>query len=206
MFVVLPPLPYAYNALEPYIDARTMEIHYAKHQQAYVDQLNKALADEPKLAEHSVRYLLEHSTELPERVRVAVRNHGGGVENHTFFWNCMKPYSEVEAQGPVGPLAKALEKTFGSFEAFKEQFNAAALSRFGSGWAWLVYKNGTLSIVSTANQDSPVLEGYEPLLGLDVWEHAYYLQYQNRRTSYVENWWKLVNWPFVATCYAHAIK
>jgi Fe-Mn family superoxide dismutase len=149
---------------------------------------------------------LEHISELPERVRIAVRNQGGGAENHTFFWNCMKSYNEHEAHAPAGALAQAIDKQFGSFEKFKEQFGAAAQGRFGSGWVWLVYKNHILSIISTANQDSPVLEGYEPLLGLDVWEHAYYLQYQNRRSTYVEGWWKLVNWEFVTSRYTHAIK
>ncbi len=188
----LPTLSYAYDALEPYIDARTMEIHHTKHHQAYIDKLNAALAGRPELADKPLEALLADLDALPTDIRTAVRNHGGGHANHTLFWTVIGP-----GQGgrPEGDLAAAIERAFGSFDAFKTQFADAAAGRFGSGWAWLVKdKAGKLSIESTANQDSPLMEGKKPLLGLDVWEHAYYLKYQNRRPEYIGAFWNIVNW------------
>lgn len=188
----LPQLPYAYNALEPHIDARTMEIHHTKHHQAYIDKLNAALAKYPELAEKPVEDLLKDLNAVPEDIRTAVRNHGGGHWNHSFFWKIMAP----NAGGlPSGKLVEAITAKFGSFEKFKEEFNAAAANRFGSGWAWLsVDKTDALSVTSSANQDCPLSDGLKPILGLDVWEHAYYLNYQNRRQDYVGAWWNVVNW------------
>ncbi|OGD71393.1 superoxide dismutase [Candidatus Collierbacteria bacterium RIFCSPLOWO2_01_FULL_50_23] len=187
----LPELSYSFDALEPHIDARTMEIHLTKHHQAYVDNLNKALTDFPELSEKPLGELLSDLPKVPEKIRMAVRNHGGGHYNHSLFWRVMGHATGGE---PVGKLAEALKKEFGDLAKFTEQFNAAAMSRFGSGWAWLCVKAGKLEICSTPNQDNPLMEGKKPLLGLDVWEHAYYLKYQNRRKDYVEAWWKVVNW------------
>lgn len=201
---VLPPLPYAYNALEPYIEKEIMELHHKKHQQAYVDGLNAALQKHPELFEQSLVSLLQNLDDVPADIRTAVRNHGGGVENHTFFWHCMKPHGGGK---PTGALEAAITATFGSFDAFKEQFEAAAKTRFGSGWAWLVIdKQGKLAIESTANQDTPLSQGFTPILGLDVWEHAYYLQYFNRRMDYVTAWWHVVNWAFAEENYAAALE
>ncbi len=206
MLFVLPPLPYSYNALEPYIDARTMEVHYTKHHQSYADQLNKALERYPEVMVSSVSDLLEHLDTVPEDIRSAVRNHGGGFYNHTFFWNCMRPYTPAAQQAPTGPLRAAIDRDFASFDAYKKEFSVAAKNRFGSGWVWLVCKSdGLLTIITTANQDSPISDGYIPILGLDLWEHAYYLHYQNRRADYIDAWWNLVNWPFAESCYAKAI-
>jgi Fe-Mn family superoxide dismutase len=192
----LPPLPYAYDALEPHIDARTMEIHHSKHHQAYVTNLNKALEAHPQLRSASLEELLRDLNALPESIRTAVRNNGGGHFNHSLFWKLMKPGGGGE---PVGELADTLRKAFGSFAAFKQQLTEAAMKRFGSGWAWLVLdKAGRLAITSTANQDNPLMEGEKPLLGVDVWEHAYYLKYQWRRNEYVAAWWNTVNWETVA--------
>jgi superoxide dismutase, Fe-Mn family len=191
----LPKLPYAYDALEPHIDARTMEIHHTKHHQGYVNNLNAALEKAPNLQKTSLEELLRGIASVPEAIRTAVRNHGGGHANHTLFWQVMAPKA---GGAPTGKLAEALAKTFGDVDAFKEQFSAAAASRFGSGWAWLVVHNGKLAVESTANQDSPIMEGKTPVLGLDVWEHAYYLHYQNRRPDYIKAWWNVVNWPEVA--------
>ncbi len=190
----LPPLPYAYDALEPHIDARTMEIHYTKHHQTYVTKLNEALEKYPQLADKSAEELIADLDMVPEDIRTAVRNHGGGHVNHSFFWEIMSPSGGGE---PKGKLKEAMDKAFGSFEKFKEQFAAAAASRFGSGWAWLIADAGVLSIVSTPNQDSPITDGKMPILGLDVWEHAYYLKYQNKRPDYVTAWWNVVNWTEV---------
>lgn len=191
----LPALPYAYNALEPHIDARTMEIHHTKHHQAYIDKLNAALATHPELAEKPLEELLKNLSDVPEDIRTAVRNHGGGHHNHSLFWEMMGPNQGGQ---PTGPLMDAITAKFGSFEKFQEEFNNAALNRFGSGWAWLVKTaTGELAITSTANQDSPLSEDQTPLLGLDVWEHAYYLHYQNRRAEYVPAWWNIVNWSKV---------
>ncbi len=197
----LPRLPYDYTALEPYVDAQTMEIHYTKHHNAYVTKLNGALEKYPELQEKSIRELLTDLNALPEDIRTAVRNNGGGHMNHSMFWTIMK---NAEGQKPEGDLLSAIEEKFGSFDEFKTVFSDAAATRFGSGWAWLVLKDGKLEVMSTANQDNPVSEGYEPILGLDVWEHAYYLKYQNRRPEYIENWFNVVNWDQVAKLYKEA--
>lgn len=192
----LPDLPYAYDALEPHIDARTMEIHHTKHHAAYVNKLNGALEKHAELQEKSVGELLKEIESVPEDIRTAVRNHGGGHANHSLFWTVMKPQGGGE---PEGSLREAIEKEFGSVEEFREKFEAEAASRFGSGWAWLSKdKEGKLFVHSTPNQDSPLMEGRTPLLGVDVWEHAYYLKYQNRRPEYVKAWWNTVNWQAVA--------
>ena len=198
MVYTLPTLGYSFDALEPAIDARTMEIHY-KHHQAYVDNLNKALADFPEVAEKPLEQLLSNLETVPEKIRTAVKNHGGGHFNHSLFWEVMGPSSAKAPAGkPEGRLAEAIIKDFGDFAKFKEQFSAAAMGRFGSGWAWLSRDvDGKLVVESTANQDTPLAEGKKPLLGLDVWEHAYYLKYQNRRKDYVDAWWKVVNWDEV---------
>ena len=189
----LPPLPYAPEALEPHIDKMTMEIHHGKHHNAYVTNLNKALESAPDLAGKTVEELLaDNCAIVPENIRTAVRNNGGGHINHSMFWKIMAPGG---GGAPVGNVAQAITGTFGSFDAFKEKFNQAAATRFGSGWAWLVKTGGKLDIYSTANQDSPVMEGKFPVMGLDVWEHAYYLKYQNRRPDYIAAWWNVVNWP-----------
>ncbi len=188
----LPPLPYAPEGLEPHIDKTTMEIHHGKHHGAYVNNLNKALESAPDLANKTVEELLANNCAIvPENIRTAVRNNGGGHINHSMFWQIMKPNG---GGPPIGNLAQAVIGAFGSFDSFKEKFNQAAATRFGSGWAWLVSSGGKVEIYSTANQDSPVMEGKFPVMGLDVWEHAYYLKYQNRRPEYVSAWWNVVNW------------
>ncbi len=188
----LPSLPYAFDALEPYIDKMTMEIHHGKHHGTYVTNLNKALESAPGLAGKTIEELLANNLSLvPENIRTAVRNNGGGHINHSMFWQIMAPQAGGQ---PSGHLAEALQTTFGSLTQFQEKFTAAALGRFGSGWAWLTAQSGKLDIYSTANQDSPVMEGKHPVMGLDVWEHAYYLKYQNRRAEYITAWWKVVNW------------
>jgi Fe-Mn family superoxide dismutase len=191
----LPPLPYAVDALEPYIDAQTMTLHHDKHHQTYVTNLNGAIEKHPELAGKSLDDLLMDLNAVPEDIRTVVRNHGGGTWNHSMFWEIMGPQ---KGGAPSGDLANALESAFGSFDAFKSEFEKAANGRFGSGWAWLVKKGTGLAIVSTANQDNPLSENMTPILGLDVWEHAYYLKYQNRRAEYVTNWWNVVNWDAVA--------
>jgi Fe-Mn family superoxide dismutase len=195
----LPKLPYAYDALEPYIDARTMEIHHTKHHQAYITNLNGALEKHPELATKPLEDLLRDLNAVPEDIRTVVRNHGGGTWNHSMFWEIMAPKAGGQ---PKGELAKAIESTFGSFDNFKAEFEKAANGRFGSGWAWLVKKENGLAIISTANQDNPLSEGMFPVMGLDVWEHAYYLKYQNRRAEYVSAWWNVVNWDAVAERFA----
>lgn len=190
----LPKLPYAYDALEPHIDARTMEIHHTKHHQAYITNLNGAIEKTPELAGKSLKQLLGDLNAVPEAVRTVVRNHGGGTHNHNLFWEIMGPKA---GGAPRGELAKAIDSAFGSFEAFKDEFTKSAIGRFGSGWAWLVKKGSGLAIVSTANQDSPLSDGLTAILGIDVWEHAYYLLYQNRRPDYVSAWWNVVNWDAV---------
>jgi len=196
MSFTLPPLPYPTNALEPSIDAQTMEIHHGKHHAAYVNNLNAALEKAPELQNKSLDDLLKNLNAVPESIRTAVRNNGGGHWNHSMFWQIMSPSGGGK---PTGKLADAINSAFGDFEKFKEQFNAAGGSRFGSGWAWLVSDGGKLSIVSTPNQDNPIMDGKPaPILGLDVWEHAYYLKYQNRRPDYMKAWWNVVNWPEVA--------
>lgn len=194
----LPKLPYAYEALEPFIDAQTMTIHHTKHHQAYVTNLNAALEKHPELGSWSLTDLVAKLAEVPEDIRTAVRNHGGGHWNHDLFWNIMGPNAGGE---PAGALAKAIEADFGAFASFKAEFDKAAMGRFGSGWAWLVVKGDKLAVVSTANQDNPLTDGLKPLLGIDVWEHAYYLKYQNRRADYVAAWWNVVNWEAVASRY-----
>jgi Fe-Mn family superoxide dismutase len=191
----LPPLPYDYGALEPHIDARTMEIHHTKHHQGYVTNLNTALEKAPNLQNKSLEDLLGNLDAVPESVRTAVRNNGGGHWNHSMFWQIMGPATGGE---PTGKLADAMKSAFGGFAQFKEKFAAAATGRFGSGWAWLLAEGGKLSIESTPNQDNPVMQGKSPILGLDVWEHAYYLKYQNRRPDYIGAWWNVVNWDEVA--------
>ena len=191
----LPALPYGYDALEPHIDARTMEIHHTKHHQTYVTKLNEALEGHADLQGLAVEDLVGKINSIPEKVRGAVRNHGGGHVNHSLFWQIMGPGGGGE---PTGPLADAINSTFGSFGTFKEKFSNAAATRFGSGWAWLVVQGGKLDIESSANQDSPLMDGKTPILGLDVWEHAYYLKYQNRRPEYITAWWNVINWDEVA--------
>jgi len=191
----LPNLPYAFDALEPHIDKTTMEIHHGKHHAAYVNNLNKALESAPALANKSIEELLANNCAIvPENIRTAVRNNGGGHINHSMFWKIMGPKGGGQ---PVGNVAQAITGAFGSFDAFKEKVNAAGATRFGSGWAWLVKSGGKLEVISTANQDSPIMEGKFPVLGVDVWEHAYYLKYQNRRPDYLAAWWSVVNWQEV---------
>ncbi len=200
----LPALPYAYDALEPYIDARTMEIHHTKHHQGYVNKLNAALEKHPELQGVALEDLLRNIASVPEDIRTAVRNNGGGHANHSLFWTIMSPNG---GGAPSGELAAAIDAAFGSFDAFKDAFSQAAATRFGSGWAWLVVDGfGNLKVYSTPNQDSPYMDGFTPILGLDVWEHAYYLKYQNRRPEYIQNWWNVVNWEEVARRYAAAKK
>ena len=196
----LPELPYSYDALEPYIDAKTMEIHYTKHHQTYVDKLNATLEKYPDLQDKKVEQLLKDINSLPADIRIPVRNHGGGHVNHTLFWELLK--KEVKFEGEI---TKVIDKKFGSFEEFKKKFSEAALGRFGSGWAWLVLNKGELEIYSTSNQDSPLLEGKRPILGLDVWEHAYYLKWQSNRKGYVDGFWNVVNWKKVNELYKKAI-
>ncbi len=195
---VLPPLPYAPEALEPHIDAQTMQIHHGKHHQAYVTNLNAAIEKAPELASWSLDDLNRRINEVPEAVRTAVRNNGGGHWNHSLFWSLMAPNAGGE---PTGELGEAISSTFGSFTGFKEQLQAAGVGRFGSGWAWLVNAGGLLSIVSTPNQDNPLMDGKKAILGVDVWEHAYYLKYQNRRADYLAAWWNVVNWAEVSKLY-----
>ena len=195
----LPPLPYPFAALEPHIDAKTMEIHHDKHHQAYITNANNALKDYPDLAAKPVEELLANLNAVPEAIRTAVRNNAGGHANHTFFWKIMGPNAGGE---PEGKLADAIKSTFGGLDQFKEKLQAAGAGRFGSGWAWLVLnKQGSLEITSTPNQDSPIMDGLKPVLGVDVWEHAYYLKYQNRRPDYLKAWWNVVNWPAVTQHY-----
>lgn len=188
----LKPLPYAYDALEPYIDKETMMLHHDKHEKAYLDNLNKAISKYPELYKIGIEGMLKDLNSIPEDIRETVKNNAGGVYNHEFFWSIMSPEKN---QTPSGELLKAINKDFQSFDNFKTKFKEAALGRFGSGWAFLVKdKDGKLSIISTANQDSPTSQGLTPILGIDVWEHAYYLKYQNRRGDYIDNWWNVVNW------------
>ena len=198
----LAPLPYAYDALEPFIDTLTMQIHHDKHHAAYVNNLNGALEKHPELSTKSLEDMLSDLNAVPEDIRTVVRNHGGGTWNHNLFWAVMAPKAGGE---PRGPLSQAIEAAFTDFTVFKTEFEKAANGRFGSGWAWLVVqKDNGLAIVSTANQDNPLSEGRTPILGLDVWEHAYYLKYQNRRAEYVTSWWKVVNWEEVGRRYITA--
>ncbi len=194
----LPKLPYDFNALEPHIDAKTMEIHHGKHHQAYVNNLNAAIEKHPELADKSIEDLLKDLNAIPEDIRTAVRNNGGGHWNHSMFWEIMSPKGGGE---PKGAVADAIKSAFGDFAAFKEKFNAAGVGRFGSGWAWLVKDGSGVAITSTPNQDNPHMEGKTAILGVDVWEHAYYLNYQNRRPDYLAAWWNVVNWDEVAKRY-----
>ena len=198
---VLPPLPYAPDALEPYIDKMTMEIHHGKHHNAYVTNLNKALEGHADLQSLSIDQLLKSLDQVPENISAAVRNNGGGHWNHSMFWKLMKKGGGGE---PKGALADAIKSSFGSFADFKTKFAAAAVGRFGSGWAWIVWKDGKLSIESTPNQDNPLMAGGKAIFGLDVWEHSYYLKYQNRRPDYIEAWWNVVNWDEAASLYSAA--
>ena len=203
MAFTVPPLPYAFDALEPYIDKQTMEIHHDKHHAAYVTNLNKALESAPDLQHKTLEELLANNCAIvPEAIRTAVRNNAGGASNHAMFWTIMAPKA---GGAPAGKVGEAIVSTFGSFDTFKEKFNAAATTRFGSGWAWLIAKGGKLEIISSANQDSPIMDGASPVMGLDVWEHAYYLKYQNRRPEYIGAWWSVVNWPEIEARF-HAAK
>lgn len=194
----LPELPYAYDALEPHFDKETMNIHHTKHHNTYITNVNNALEGNEELLSKSVEELISNLDAVPEEKRTAVRNNGGGHANHSLFWELLSPNG---GGNPTGALAEAIDKKFGSFDAFKEEFAKAGATRFGSGWAWLVLNNGELEVTSTPNQDSPLMEGKTPLLGLDVWEHAYYLNYQNRRPDYIAAFWNVVNWDEVAKRY-----
>lgn len=191
MAYTLPDLPYGYDALEPYIDVETMHLHHDKHHNTYVTNLNAAIEKYPELGEQSIEELMKNLNEVPEDIRTAVRNNGGGHANHSFFWKIMAPNAGGE---PTGAIKDAIDQAFGSFEKMKEEFKTAATGRFGSGWAWLVLNNGKLEITSTANQDSPLTDGKTPIIGLDVWEHAYYLKYKNVRPDYIVAFWDVVNW------------
>jgi Fe-Mn family superoxide dismutase len=198
----LPPLPYDYSALDPYIDAETMHLHHDKHHQAYINAANKALEPYPDLANKPVLELLADLSVVPEAIRTTVRNNAGGHANHSFFWPIMRPNGGGE---PTGSLAAAINSTFGSVQQFKDKLNAAGVARFGSGWAWLVVnKEGDLEVISTANQDHPIIEGLKPVIGVDVWEHSYYLKYQNRRPEYLNAWWNVVNWEQATKNYGDA--
>ena len=194
MAFTLPSLPYDFAALEPHIDAKTMEIHHGKHHQTYVNNLNAAIEKAPELASKSLDDLMHGASKLPEAVRTAIRNNGGGHWNHSMFWQIMAPKAGGE---PGGTLGAAIKSAFGDFPKFREQFSAAGVGRFGSGWAWLINNGGKLSITSTPNQDNPLMDGQRAIMGLDVWEHAYYLKYQNRRPDYITAWWNVVNWKEV---------
>ena len=200
----LPALPYDFAALEPHIDAQTMQIHHGKHHQAYVNNLNGALDKHPELHQKTLEDLLKNINTIPEDIRTVVRNNGGGHHNHSLFWTIMAPAGKGGGGEPSGKLADAVTKALGGFAKLKEQLTAAATGRFGSGWAWLVAAGGKLEVLSTPNQDSPVMDGKTPLLGLDVWEHAYYLKYQNRRPDYVAAWWNVVNWTEVGRRFTEA--
>ena len=197
----LPPLAYDFAALEPHIDAKTMEIHHGKHHQTYVNNLNAAIEKAPELAGKSLDDLMRNVAKAPEAVRTAVRNNGGGHWNHSMFWQIMAPKAGGE---PGGNLGTTIKSTFGDFAKFREQFSAAGVGRFGSGWAWLINTGGKLSITSTPNQDNPLMEGQKAIMGLDVWEHAYYLKYQNRRPDYIQAWWNVVNWKEIEKRFASA--
>jgi len=202
MAFTVPPLPYAFDALEPYIDAKTMEIHHDKHHGAYVTNLNKALESAPDLQSKTVEELLANNLAIvPDSIKTAVRNNGGGHINHSMFWTILAPSA---GGSPSGNVAAAINSAFGTFDTFKEKFGAAATTRFGSGWAWLAKSSKGLELFSTANQDSPMMEGHFPILGLDVWEHAYYLKYQNVRAEYIKAWWNVVDWDKAAALYASA--
>ncbi len=199
----VPPLPYDYAALEPHIDAETMKLHHDKHHQAYVNNLNAAIEKHPDLAKHAAEDLLRNLNNIPEDIRTAVRNNGGGHVNHTMFWSIMKPGGGGE---PTGKIAEQIKKDFGDFATFKTEFNQTTAKQFGSGWGWLIWNGGKLAIITSANQDSPLSQGKYPILGNDVWEHAYYLKYQNRRPDYLAAWWNTVNWDEINKRFEHAQK
>jgi Fe-Mn family superoxide dismutase len=201
MAYTLPPLPYPTKALEPHVDALTMEIHHDRHHKAYVDNLNKAVDGQASLANKSIEELIREINQVPESIRTAVRNNGGGHINHTMFWEIMGPKGGGE---PTGQLGDDIKKVFGDFNGFKAKLKEAALGRFGSGWAWLVHGDGRLQVINTANQDSPYMDGLTPILGVDVWEHAYYLKYQNKRADYVDAWWNTLNWSAITKRYGDA--
>jgi len=201
MAYTLPPLPYPADALEPHIDKTTMEIHHGRHHKAYVDNVNKALEGQASLQNLPIEQLLRQINQVPENIRQSVINNGGGHANHSMFWEIMGPKAGGK---PSGPLGDDINKTFGDFATFQQQIKTAAVGRFGSGWAWLVFENGKLQVLSTPNQDSPYMKGQSPILGVDVWEHAYYLKYQNKRPDYVDAWWNVVNWNAVGERYAKA--
>jgi superoxide dismutase, Fe-Mn family len=207
MEYTLPKLGYAYDALEPYIDAQTMEIHYTKHHQAYITNLNKLLVEHPELQKYSLEELVCETGLLDPAVALGIRNQGGGHANHTFFWTIMAPRTQSMPTAPVGTSGQAITKKFSTFDKFKETFDAAAKSVFGSGWAWLCVHPRTkeITLITTPNQDSPLMQGLIPFLGLDVWEHAYYLKYQNRRPDYISSWWNVVNWDMVEQYYKNAL-
>src|SRR3989338_3383001 len=200
MKYTLPRLNYAYDSLEPFIDVKTMEIHHTKHHQTYIDKLNEALAKHPEIADKPIEELLKDINSVPEDIRVAVKNHGGGHLNHSLFWQLLKKDVKMSDN-----FKKVIEKEFETFDKFKEEFTKAAMMRFGSGWAWLVIHEDHLDVISTANQDSPLMEGKIPILGLDVWEHAYYLKFQNKRADYIKEWWNVVNWDKVSDLYEKSI-
>jgi Fe-Mn family superoxide dismutase len=197
----LPPLPYDYSALEPHIDARTMELHHTKHHQAYIDKLNAALEKHTDLANRELEDLLRNIDSVPQDIRTAVRNHGGGHANHTMFWKIMRP----GGSSPSGKVNDAINQSFGGFNDFQEKFNTAGANHFGSGWVWLVQRDSKLEIITTPNQDSPLMQGLFPILGNDVWEHAYYLKYQNRRPEYLKAWWNVLNWEEIARRYEQSL-
>lgn len=207
MTFTLPKLPYEYDSLEPVIDAKTMEIHHTKHHQAYIDKLNKALEKYPELQKKKVEDLLKNINSIPEDIRIAVRNHGGGHMNHSLFWVILSPQNQEDFEGEVSKGLKESFPELNSFEEFKKKFEEAAMNRFGSGWVWLVVNDKKkIELISTANQDCPLMEGKIPIFGLDLWEHAYYLKYQNRRNEYVQNFWKIINWKKVNELYLNAVK
>jgi superoxide dismutase, Fe-Mn family len=197
----LPDLPYAHDALEPHIDAKTMEIHHGRHHQTYTNNLNSALEKHSNLQDRTIEELLRGIDQLPDDIRTAVRNNGGGYANHNLFWHTMSPNGGGD---PGGELGEAIDRKFGSFASFREKLSAAATGQFGSGWGWLVMSGGDLDVYATPNQDSPLMKGHTPLLGVDVWEHAYYLKYQNKRPDYIQAWWNVVNWDEVARRYGDA--
>ncbi len=201
----LPGLPYAYNALEPYVDEQTMKIHHDKHHGTYVKNLNDALAGNTKLLSLPVKDLIQNLSQVPESLRTKVKNNGGGHANHTMFWQMMTPPSGKKAKAPKGEVANAIKESFGGFSQFQNLFSQAGVGRFGSGWAWVISENGKLSIADSPNQDSPLMNGNTPILGIDVWEHAYYLKYQNRRVDYISAWWNVVNWEEVDRLYLETI-
>lgn len=202
----LPDLPYDYNSLEPYIDEQTMRIHHDKHHGAYVSNLNEALKDYPEFQNKTVEELLYGLDQVPEAIRTKIRNNGGGHTNHSLFWKVMAPAGKGGGGTPEGKLADVINNVFGSFEAFKEKFTNVGMGRFGSGWAWLAVNNGKVEIMDTPNQDTPIMEGKTPILNLDVWEHSYYLKYQNRRADYIQAWWNTVNWPEVTRRFEEVLK